>query len=221
MRRSRLVAASTPGRVVYLSRKPVEALRPSITSLWYSNRQLVTQAREFALPTGSSPTFAKVSLRGAFGRLSIGVWRIYFLDERSVGIQRSRSKALTALRWSAVKTGASITVAGRLGPFVPTRTKVAFISASVFIVPLADFRFTSVRRARLTSIKPITVAKAPRIRPRPSWPGGTIPPHSTGPGKRIRCARCSRRDGRYTTPSGPGGCARASAAVPDRRANSA
>ena len=144
---------------MYLSRKPVEALWPSIASLWYSNRQLVTQAREFALPTGSSPTFAKLSLRGAFGRLSIGVWRIYFLDERSVGIQRSRSKALTALRWSAVKTGASITVAGRPGPFVPTRTKVAFISASVFIVPPADFWFSSVRRARLTSIQPITVAK--------------------------------------------------------------
>ncbi len=49
-------------------------------------------------------------------------------------------------------------MARRPSPFVLTRTNVAFISDNVFIVPEADFWLPSVRRARLTNIKPITVA---------------------------------------------------------------
>jgi hypothetical protein len=82
----------------------------------------------------------------------------YFLDERSIGIQRPKAKALTALRCSAVSSGASITVARRPSPVVRTRTNVVFIAESVFIVFTADFSLPSVMRARLTNVKPITVA---------------------------------------------------------------
>ncbi len=81
------------------------------------------------------------------------------LDERSAGIQRPRSKILTDLRCSAVSSGARITVARRPRSFVRTRTKVAFTSESVFIMLCADFLAPSVRRTRLTNVKPITVAK--------------------------------------------------------------
>src|SRR5216683_1153152 len=81
------------------------------------------------------------------------------LDERSAGIQRPRSKILTDLRCSADSSGASITVARRPRSFVRTRTKVAFTSESVFIMLWADFLVPSVRRTRLTNVKPITVAK--------------------------------------------------------------
>ena len=109
-----------------------------------------------------------------------GFGAFYNLDERSVGIQRPRSKILTALRWSAVKSGASITVARRPSPFVRTLTKVAFISESVFSVPAADFWLPSLRRTRLTNIKPITVANVcNRNELSAHWcegPQDTIPP---------------------------------------------
>jgi len=81
------------------------------------------------------------------------------LDERSAGIQRPRSKILTDLRCSAVSSGTRITVARRPRSFVRTRTKVAFTSESVFIMLCTDFLAPSVRRTRLTNVKPITVAK--------------------------------------------------------------
>ena len=65
---------------------------------------------------------------------------------------------MTALSCSAVRSGASITVARRPRSFVRTRTRVAFIPDSVCIMLTADFRLPSVRRTRLTSVKPITVA---------------------------------------------------------------
>jgi hypothetical protein len=66
---------------------------------------------------------------------------------------------LTDLRCSALKSGASITVARRPRSFVRTRTNGAFTSARLFIMLLADFRVPSARRTRLTNVKPITVAK--------------------------------------------------------------
>src|SRR6266699_4280184 len=102
------------------------------------------------------------------------------LDERSVGIQRPRSKTLTDLRCSAVSSGASITVARRPRSFVRTRTKVAFTSESVFIMLWADFLVPSVKRTRLTNVKPITVAKVcNRKELSAHWcegPQGAIPP---------------------------------------------
>src|SRR5437899_7257131 len=83
---------------------------------------------------------------------------VELLDERSACIQRPRSKILTDLRCSADSSGASITVARRPRSFVRTRTKVAFTSESVFIMLCADFLAPSVRRTRLTNVKPITVA---------------------------------------------------------------
>src|SRR5216684_1955920 len=103
-----------------------------------------------------------------------------FLDERSVGIQRPSSNVLTDLRCSAVKSGASITVARRPRSFVRTRTKVAFTSESVFIMLCADFLVPSVRRTKLTNVKPITVAKVcNRKELSAHWcegPQGAIPP---------------------------------------------
>jgi hypothetical protein len=65
---------------------------------------------------------------------------------------------LTDLRCSALKSGASITVARRPRSFVRTRTNVALTSARVFIMLCADFRVPSASRARLTKVKPTTVA---------------------------------------------------------------
>jgi hypothetical protein len=81
------------------------------------------------------------------------------IDERSIGNHRPRSKARIALRCSAVSSGASKTVARRPRPCVRTCTIVASIPASVCIMLRADFPLPSARRARLTSVKPITVAK--------------------------------------------------------------
>src|SRR5450759_225987 len=65
------------------------------------------------------------------------------IDERSSGTQRSSSKILIALRWSAVTSGASITVGRRPRSFVRTLTSVAFTSEIDFIVLCADFRLPS------------------------------------------------------------------------------
>src|ERR1019366_6219096 len=56
------------------------------------------------------------------------------IDERSAGTQRPSPKILIALRWSAVTSGASITVGRRPRSFVRTCTSVAFTSESDFIV---------------------------------------------------------------------------------------
>lgn len=51
--------------------------------------------------------------------------RVNTLDERSLGNQRSKSNVSTALRCSALRSGASITVGRRPRPCVRTRTSVA------------------------------------------------------------------------------------------------
>ena len=99
----------------------------------------------------------RASLAQAAG-LTLGPDTSRVLDERSVGIQRSSSKILTAWRCSALKSGASITVARRPRSWLRTRTKVAFTSASVFIMLSADCRVPSAKQTRLTSVRPITVA---------------------------------------------------------------
>src|SRR5215471_4311898 len=84
------------------------------------------------------------------------------IDERSAGIQRPRSKVRTALRCSAVSSGASNTVARRPRSFVRTCTIVAATPARVFMTLMADFPVPSATRDRLASVKPITVAKVCR-----------------------------------------------------------
>src|SRR5450755_1686780 len=77
----------------------------------------------------TSPTFAaKVGESGSKGVNHARTGRVV-IHERSVGIQRSSSKALTARRCDVVSSGAIITVARRPGPPVVVRTSVARIAA--------------------------------------------------------------------------------------------
>ena len=94
----------------------------------------------------------------AAGLLSDGNARSV-LDERSVGIQRPSSNASTQACWSRVRSGAGTTVAGRPRCFPRTRTDVASIPDRVFIMACADFWLPRARRAKLTSSRPMTVAK--------------------------------------------------------------
>jgi hypothetical protein len=82
--------------------------------------------------------------------------------------------------------------------------------------PVRNAGYPSVKRARLTRARAMTVANgvaAANCRPigakdpgallHPSWRDETTPPRSTGPGRRGRCDPCSRHDGRYTKHAGP------------------
>ena len=81
------------------------------------------------------------------------------MHERISGNHRSNSKTFTARRCSAVSSGASITVGRRPGVPVVVRTSVALMQAKLSSIPLADASGASAIFARLTSIRPKTVAK--------------------------------------------------------------
>src|ERR1035441_5487581 len=109
-----------------------------------------------------SPTFAaKVGESGSKGVNHARTGRVV-IHERSVGIQRSSSNALTARRCDVVSSGAIITVARRPGPPVVVRTSVARIAARSPIIARAESPVPSAIFARLTSISPSTVAKVCR-----------------------------------------------------------
>ena len=102
------------------------------------------------------------------------------LDERMAGNNLSSSKTLTARRCSAMSSGASITVGRRPGPSVVVRTSVALISAKLSSIRRAERSGAKAILARLTSIRPKTVAKVcSRNDPSAHWcdgPHGTTPP---------------------------------------------
>ena len=128
----------------------------------------------------SSPTFATMRPFFAAKGRRHGFGVVSQLDEISDGIHRSSSKTLTALRCSALRSGASITVGRRPSAPERTRTSVAFTSESIFIKGRTGFRASNAKRAKLTSIKPITVANVwSRKEPSARWcegPQGTTPP---------------------------------------------
>jgi AraC-like DNA-binding protein len=58
---------------MYRSRRPVEALRPWVTQLWQSRRNVVLHERELALPTGASSLTIRLDGE-AIGIARDGVW---------------------------------------------------------------------------------------------------------------------------------------------------
>ena len=104
-----------------------------------------------ASPTFARPRRFRLSSQAGSGRVGI--------HERRVGNQRSSAKTLTARRWSAVSSGASITVGRRPGPPVVVRTRVARMPAKLCIMARAETSVPSAILARLTRVKPRTVAK--------------------------------------------------------------
>ncbi len=81
------------------------------------------------------------------------------IDERMSGNHLFSPKTFTARRCSAVSSGASITVGLRPGPPVVVRTSVALICARFSSIRRAEASGVSAILARLTSVKPSTVAK--------------------------------------------------------------
>src|SRR6266704_5055420 len=61
--------------------------------------------------------------------------------------------------------------------------------------------------------------KAPMARSRPSWHDGTVPPHSTVPGRHVQFAHYSSYDGQYTIRADPGAYVPGHAFVPRRPAS--
>lgn len=59
---------------MYLSRKPVEALRPWVSMLWYSNRTEVSHPLELALPTGAQSLTVRLD-GDPIGIHSSGKWQ--------------------------------------------------------------------------------------------------------------------------------------------------
>ena len=88
----------------------------------------------------------------AFGRA------VAVVEERA-GNHLSSSNTFTALRCAEVSSGATMTVG--LRPIFPVvvRKRVASIAARSCIIPRADFFERRATLAKLTSIRPMTVAK--------------------------------------------------------------
>ena len=105
-----------------------------------------------ALPSHGGPLFVSGAHQFAVrsGRVP--------LAERMDGIQRASSKLRTALRCSAFSSGASMNVGRRPRSPVVVRTSVAVIPESDAIMVLTDASVPSAILAKLTSIRPITVA---------------------------------------------------------------
>ena len=107
----------------------------------------------------ASPTFAAKLGESGFKGVSHTFTGRVVIHERSVGIQRSSSNALTARRCVVDNSGAIITVARRPRPRVVVRTSVARIAARSPIIAKAESPVPNAIFARLTSISPRTVAK--------------------------------------------------------------
>jgi hypothetical protein len=107
----------------------------------------------------SSPTFAAKLGESGFKGVSHTFTGRVVIHERSVGIQRSSSNALTARRCVVDNSGAIITVARRPRPRVVVRTSVARIAARSPIIAKAESPVPNAIFARLISVSPRTVAK--------------------------------------------------------------
>jgi hypothetical protein len=123
---------------------PDDALRTMHTPLWLA---LLSQSR--------SP---KAHLSGYFP----GVARARRLHATSDGSHRPSSKTSTERLCSAVSSGGNITVSGRPTSPERVRTSVASTPRRLSIIARAELSGLRATRARLTSVRPSTVAKVCR-----------------------------------------------------------